>query len=349
MDLKRRDRSAIHPMPFAVVIKVEQSASSSLDSQPKQIPIHTSLLFSSLLFSLLFAFIISFNFCFFSFKLFPFVIWWCSYTLDMAVELMSGYRSDGFVAKMEEKAVQEAAAAGLQSVENLIKLLGQQQYQSSSNPNNSSESNSDYRAVADVAVNKFKKFISLLDRSRTGHARFRRGPVPNNPPPTSQQLHTQPQPQPQPQPQQQQEKYVKELAPLVHHLQTVEKEMVSGGSSRVYCPTPIQRLPPIPQHHVHQQLVRTTSIDRKEPMTTINFAAAAVSPANSFMSSLTGDTDSLQPSMSSGFQITNMSQVSSAGRPPLSSSSFKRKCSSMDDSHGKCANSSGRCHCSKKR
>ncbi|KAL0323043.1 UNVERIFIED_CONTAM: putative WRKY transcription factor 7 [Sesamum angustifolium] len=33
--------------------------------------------------------------------------------------------------------------------------------------------------------------------------------------------------------------------------------------------------------------------------------------------------------MSSGFQITNLSQVSSAGRPPLSTSSFKRKCSSM--------------------
>ncbi|GJV26653.1 hypothetical protein Tco_1379348 [Tanacetum coccineum] len=32
--------------------------------------------------------------------------------------------------------------------------------------------------LADVAVNKFKKFISLLDRNPTGHARFRRGPAP---------------------------------------------------------------------------------------------------------------------------------------------------------------------------
>ncbi|GMP45354.1 hypothetical protein CsSME_00013904 [Camellia sinensis var. sinensis] len=60
------------------------------------------------------------------------------------------------------------------------------------------------------------------------------------------------------------------------------------------------------------------------------------------MSSLTGDTDSLQHSMSSAFQITN---PSSAGRPPLS----KRKCSSMDDAVAKCGASSGRCHCSKKR
>ncbi|CAA0840684.1 Probable WRKY transcription factor 7 [Striga hermonthica] len=81
-------------------------------------------------------------------------------------------------------------------------------------------------------------------------------------------------------------------------------------------------------------------------LTTINFA----SPAASFMSSLTGDTDSLQPSMtSSGFQITNLSQVSSVGRPPLSTSSFKRKCSSMDAAGGKCGGGSSRCHCPKKR
>ncbi|KAJ4975964.1 hypothetical protein NE237_001070 [Protea cynaroides] len=52
---------------------------------------------------------------------------------------------------------------------------------------------------------------------------------------------------------------------------------------------------------------------------------------------------------SSTFQITNLSQVSSAGRPPLSSSSLKRKCSSSDDVAGKCGTSSGRCHCSKRR
>ncbi|KAJ4955176.1 hypothetical protein NE237_011959 [Protea cynaroides] len=39
----------------------------------------------------------------------------------------------------------------------------------------------------------------------------------------------------------------------------------------------------------------------------------------------------------------------SAGRPPLSSSSLKRKCSSSDDAAGKCGTSSGRCHCSKRR
>ncbi|CAK9152705.1 unnamed protein product [Ilex paraguariensis] len=264
----------------------------------------------------------------------------------MAVELMTnGYRNDGFITKMEENAAQEAATAGLQSVEKLIRLLSQsQQHQhhqgssasSSSNPRPTSmDANTDYRAVADVAVNKFKKFISVLDRTRTGHARFRRGPVTNPPP------------------QQQQQKIItKESEPVVppttNHRQTVEEKLIipGGSSSRVYCPMPIQRLPPLP--HNHHQLLKNGPIERKESSTTINFASA--SPGNSFMSSLTGETDSLQHSMSSGFQITNLSQVSSAGKPPLSSSSFKRKCSSMDDMAAKCsAGSSGRCHCPKKR
>lgn len=271
----------------------------------------------------------------------------------MAVELMStGYRNENFGAKMEENAVQEAATAGLQSVENLIKILSHssQQY-NHQNPNISSSTtaamdsgNTDYRAVTDVAVNKFKKFISLLDRNRTGHARFRRGPILNN----------------QHRPDQTQ---TRESEPMIqsvthqHHHQTAEKEQISNVS-RIYCPTPVQRLPPLPMpmpmplplshnhNHNHHQLVKNISMEKKEPITTINFAAAAAavaSPATSFMSSLTGDTDG------SGFQITNMSQVSSASRPPLSSSSFKRKCSSMDDSAAKCSGSSGRCHCPKKR
>ncbi|PIN09883.1 hypothetical protein CDL12_17525 [Handroanthus impetiginosus] len=230
----------------------------------------------------------------------------------MAVELMPGYN---FTAQMEENAAQEAAAAGLQSVEKLIILL------SHSHQQNFQEPSSSAAAVADVAVNKFKKFISLLDRSRTGHARFRRGPVSTSQP-------------------QKIEPVFEPVGPLSQPEKIDEKE----PGSRIYYPTPVQRLPPLPHHH---QLVKTGSIERKESTKTINFA----SPANSFMSSLTGDTDSLQPSMSSGFQITNLSQVSSAGRPPQSTSSFKRKCSSMDDGTAKCgAGSSGsRCHCPKKR
>ncbi|KAI3684682.1 hypothetical protein L6452_33907 [Arctium lappa] len=236
---------------------------------------------------------------------------------------MDSCRKTSFLGdKMEEIAVKEAAAAGIQSLEHLIGLLSTHCHRK---PSYSVATTTDYVAVADAAVTKFKKFISLLDRSSTGHARFRRGPVsdpPEKKPTLKQKLH-----------------YQNVVATAA------TAEMVYSAPS------------------IHQQrmmsdrplLLKSASFDRKDvPTTTINFAggaAAAASPANSFMSSLTGDTDGLQPSMSSGFQITNLSQVSSVagGQPNLSSSSFKRKCNSTDDSHTKCTNSSGRCHCSKKR
>ncbi|XP_023741067.1 probable WRKY transcription factor 7 [Lactuca sativa] len=256
----------------------------------------------------------------------------------MAVDLMNAYRTTALHNKIEENSVQEAAAAGLQSVENFIRLLSSssQSYQSNTNTTSSSSSSppagatdssatTDYVAVVDVAVTKFKKFISLLDRNRTGHARFRRGPVSvsvsnSNPP--------------------------EKISPLVPAPASVPHQ-------KLYSPAPIQqRMPPVPQSTLHHPLAISGSFDRKDfPVTTISFAAPPppASQVNSFRSTLTGDTDSLQPSMSSGFQITNMSQASSGCQPNLSSSSFKRKCNSMDDSHTKCANSSGRCHCSKKR
>ena len=227
----------------------------------------------------------------------------------MAVELMTGYGSDSFTAKVEENAVQEAAS-GLESVEKLIRLLSQsqQQFQSSSSTSKSSmEIEMDCRAVADVAVSKFKRVISLLGRTRTGHARFRRAPLAR---PSNQ---------------------IPDIQP---------------SEPKVYCATPLQQIPPT--HIDHPLLPKNGVIERKDSSKTINFSYST----NSFISSLTGDTDIKQPSSSSpatAFQITNLSQVSSAGKPPLSSSSLKRKCSSENLGSGKCGSSSGRCHCSKKR
>ncbi|KNA06748.1 hypothetical protein SOVF_178170 [Spinacia oleracea] len=286
----------------------------------------------------------------------------------MAVELMMGaYKSssDSFAARMEENAVREATAAGLQSVEKLIKLLSQSQHQHHNHLQNqqhptsedslaatsNQDDDSDYKMVADLAVNKFKKVISLLDRTRTGHAHFRRGPL-HHP----QQLQ-QPQPKPiqvqppQPQPSQQLLPQPKQQ----QQPQLVLESKPSHGSAftRVYSSSSqIQRLPPLPHNNHPVQysapLGLPKPIDRKDSSTTINFSSSpAISATNSYISSLTGDTDSVQPSISSGFQITNLSQVSSAGKPPLSSSSFKRKCNSMEDS--KCGGSSGRCHCPKRR
>ncbi|GJV11480.1 probable WRKY transcription factor 7 [Tanacetum coccineum] len=220
---------------------------------------------------------------------------------------------------MEELAVREAGAAGLQSLEHLIGLLSTHHHRKPSYP--TTTNTVDYISVADVAVNKFKKFISLLDRSSTGHARFRRGPISQNQIPI-------------------QKKSTMIPVPSPVNIPATAPSMVVP--EKVFAPASIQ-----------QRVVKSGSFERKDvpTTTTINFAGAAAvaSPGTSFMSSLTGDTDGLQPSMSSGFQITNMSQVSSVGQPDASTSSFKRKCNSVNDSHTKCTNSTGLCHCTKKR
>lgn len=227
----------------------------------------------------------------------------------MAVDFM-GYRN--FSAKLEENAVQEAAS-GLESVEKLIRLLSQTSQQKQEKYQSMEM---DCTAVADVAVSKFKKVISLLGRTRTGHARFRRAPLALASPPSVAQPHE------------------------------ATKVALESSSARVYHATPIQQIPPPILHHGGGGVMEGT----KDSSTTINFSSYSSAGATSFMSSLTGDSDSKQPMSSSAFQITNMSQVSSAGKPPLSSSSFKRKCSSETLGSGKCgASSSGRCHCTKKR
>ncbi|KAK9756432.1 hypothetical protein RND81_01G096800 [Saponaria officinalis] len=253
----------------------------------------------------------------------------------MAVELMSGSyanttSTDRVAAMMEDYAVREATAAGLQSVEKLINLLSQSQDVNIKPNSVSSSLNGDvqdfeYKAVADAAVNKFRKVISLLDRTRTGHARFRRGPLAFSPEPKPDSLVIQ----------KNQTKLILDNKP-------------SHGSAftRVHGSSQIQRLPPLPHsnNHVHKPV----PIEPKDSCKTINFSTSAGnSVATSYMSSLTGDMDNVQPSISSGFQITNMSLVSSAGKPPLSGNSLKRKCNSMDVSN--CGASSSRCHCSKRR
>ncbi|EMS59264.1 putative WRKY transcription factor 15 [Triticum urartu] len=91
----------------------------------------------------------------------------------MTMDLIGGYgRAD------EQVAIQEAAAAGLRGMEHLILQLSRTGT-SESSPVGSSEAPEqqvDCREITDMTVSKFKKVISILNH-RTGHARFRRGPV----------------------------------------------------------------------------------------------------------------------------------------------------------------------------
>lgn len=214
----------------------------------------------------------------------------------MAVEFMTNYRNTTFVSQSEESAA-AAAASGLQSVENLIRLFSDA---GKPKPAAVTENTTDYAAVADAAVSKFRKVISLLGRTRTGHARFRRAPVTTSPASSS--------------------------------------SSPNSGSTKIYCPTPIQQVP-LPDYH-----------QEAADLKTISFSCSPVlSRANS---SLTGgdETECKHAPPQLAFQmIRNMSN--SAGKPPLSSSSsFKRKCASSENAaSGKCSGSSSRCQCSKRR
>ncbi|KAE8731324.1 putative WRKY transcription factor 17 [Hibiscus syriacus] len=95
----------------------------------------------------------------------------------MAVKLMMGY-GDG-------NSFAEAATAGIQGVEEFIKLMSKAQhlynhddsFKASSSSSSDSEPSIVIQAVTDKSVSSFKKVISLLGRPRTGHARFRRAPL----------------------------------------------------------------------------------------------------------------------------------------------------------------------------
>ncbi|CAM0904967.1 unnamed protein product [Alopecurus aequalis] len=91
----------------------------------------------------------------------------------MTMDLMGRYgRAD------EQVAIQEAAAAGLRGMEHLILQLSRTGT-SESSPSGAAEQGQqqvDCREITDMTVSKFKKVISILNH-RTGHARFRRGPV----------------------------------------------------------------------------------------------------------------------------------------------------------------------------
>ncbi|KAE8658838.1 putative WRKY transcription factor 7 [Hibiscus syriacus] len=266
----------------------------------------------------------------------------------MAVELMMGYGGAGnsFAGKMEETALKEAATAGIQGVEELIRLMSKtqqlfnQDVSSKTSPSPGSEPAMELQAVTDKTVNSFKKVISLLGRPRTGHARFRRAPLS----PLEQERKNQ---------QQDARQTLQKIQELGNSSLQVAKDQVSAF--KPFCSTPSRRLPHLPNNH-HQSKSRSVLVPKtglleinEAPSTITSSSPPPLSAGNSFMSSLTGDTDnSMHPSLSSGFKFASPSHVHSSGKPPLSSS-LKRKCNSMDDAALKCGSSSGRCHCSKKR
>nr|AVO00687.1 WRKY transcription factor 11-like [Cymbidium sinense] len=216
----------------------------------------------------------------------------------MAVDLI-GY------AKMEDKiSIQEVAVAGFRSMENLIFQLNHYHKSSAStlaaiSPEMAARQ-IDCREITDQTVSKFKKMISILNR--TGHARFRRGPTP--PPSSTPSTTTEPE------------------TPIFEPLDFT-KPNSNGGASGEF----------------------PVTVEKKS----YNFSKATpISSANSsFISSVTGDV-----SVSYGRQTASILHPTSAGKPPLSSAPFKKRCHEHAQPENISVNivgtSGGRCHCTKR-
>ncbi|KAJ7966039.1 putative WRKY transcription factor [Quillaja saponaria] len=251
----------------------------------------------------------------------------------MAVELM------GFPKMDNQMAVQEAASQGLKSLEHLIGFLSQSH---SHQPNPS-----DCTDLTDVAVSKFKKVISLLNR--TGHARFRRGPANSSasstslfltspktsstssaPLPRTQALHLFPAPS----------NYPANVSPA----QILP--LVKSPSSII--PSQSQSLTlDFTKPNISSSKTKTMELEFKKE-------SFSVSSNSSFMSSaITGDGSVSKGKLGSSLFLTPPAHTVSGGKPPLSSAQFKKTC--HDHHHELSDNVSGKlsgsrkCHCIKRR
>ncbi|KAL1204529.1 putative WRKY transcription factor 17 [Cardamine amara subsp. amara] len=214
--------------------------------------------------------------------------------------------------KMEDQtAIQEAASQGLKSMEHLISVLS----------NRPEDHNVDCSEITDFTVSKFKKVIYLLNR--TGHARFRRGPIHSSPPPSS-----------------------SGPPPPVK---------VTTPPAQISSPAPVSFV------QSHQQSVtldftRPSVFGAKTKSSeVVEFAkeSFSVSSNSSFMSSaITGD-----GSVSKGSSIfltpAPAAPLASSAKPPLSGLPYRKRCFEHHHSEnfsGKISGSgNGKCHCKKSR
>ncbi|GLT74707.1 hypothetical protein SLA2020_464900 [Shorea laevis] len=236
----------------------------------------------------------------------------------MAVDLMN-------FPKMEDQiAIQEAASQGLKGMEHLIHVLSRQ-----------SNHAVDCSDLADHTVSKFRKVISLLNR--TGHARFRRGPVQSFSASTS--------------------------SPSLSGFPSYQKISLTPGSvpatpvpTKVMVPSPAPTS--VPNFMQSQPQPQSLTLDFSKPSffssnpksSDLEFS---VSSNSSFMSSaITGDGSVSNGKLGSSIFLSSAPAVS-AGKPPLSTAPYKKRCHEHDHSEnvsGKFSGSAnGKCHCSKRR
>ncbi|GAB4854019.1 WRKY Transcription Factor [Ancistrocladus abbreviatus] len=239
----------------------------------------------------------------------------------MAIELIGGGGGGGggYSRRMDEHvAIQEAAATGLKSIEHLIRLVSQHQ--------NNQKTQIDCRDLTDTTVSKFKKLISVLNR--TGHARFRRSPTLSVPQTETESLPQQPPPPPLPLPQSQPQTQTQIMT--LDFTKPNRQQLASSSSSK------------------------SVDLSSGSQTQTFSVSAAASSANSSFLSSITGEgsvsNGKLGGGSSSLFLSPEANPPITAGKPPLWSTSNRKRCQEhheSDDILGKAAGS-GRCHCAKR-
>lgn len=184
----------------------------------------------------------------------------------------------------EQRAIQEAASAGLKSMEQLIHVLSSQTSSScSSNQRNQLDlvNKLDCTEITDFTVSKFKTVINLLNR--TGHARFRRSPC------SSSQFQSLIQP---------------------------EKFKTQPQSTTLDFAKPIQLVMSNPNPNPNLKPKTNQSTDLSVSQYSKSKEAYSISTTtSSFMSTITGD-----GSVSDG----KIGPIISSGKPPLASSHRKR-------------------------
>lgn len=222
----------------------------------------------------------------------------------------------GFSKMEDQTAIQEAVSAGLKSMEYLIRVL------SNHGPSSSSfsvQAQMDCREVTDFTVSKFKQVSHIL--SRTGHARFRRGPAKPASVDGSQSKSVNPVRSP-----------VKSETGL-----TMDFRKTSLGKSKSN---------PFASNTTDSRSELSVASQHSKECFSIS---PPMSSTSSFMSTITGD-----GSVSNGKQgskiVAPPAPAISAGKPPLSSS-YRKRChdNAFSGNVTRKTSSMGGCHCSKRR
>ncbi|KAF7817179.1 putative WRKY transcription factor 17 [Senna tora] len=237
----------------------------------------------------------------------------------MAVELM------GFPKMDEQKAIQEAASEGLKGMEHMIRLLSHQ-------PNHI-----DCTDLTDVTVSKFKKLISLLNR--TGHARFRRGPIPSNSSSSSPSTSNSPPPP-------------ATTCVSIPRLQTLNLSppQFTSPAATVHHAAP-SFVPTQAPQSLTLDFTKPNILSSKSKSVELEFSKEtfSVSSNSSFMSSaITGDGSVSNGKQGSSIFLTPAAPTVSGGKPPLSSALSKKRCHDHRE-HSEDASGSSKCHCAKRR